>query len=513
MDQGQLIVSAEDPSGPWSEPVFVAGALGVDPDLAWDEQGVCHLTWSTFGDASIILQAEIDSWTGVLLSEPQRLWSGTGLAAPEAPHVYLRDGWWYLLIAEGGTARGHAVSVARSRSITGPYEGNPANPIFTHRSTAEPVQSTGHADLVELPSGRWAAVYLGVRPRGFTPQFHVNGRETFLAAVRWEDKWPVFHEGHYQVPQADTTFIDEFDGGTLGRNGSPARAIHSGSPPSAPKVSPCAAPTKSTASTSSWPSRARRAVGCRGGHLVGVREADPLARHLALGSRRRLSGRGPGGGRARRDPPDAHARFPSKRAAASRWQSARRVPRRRSTASPAPRSPGVRTYGGRRVPVTRRARWSLLLNRSRRRLYRTGDRHRRRSGRRDDRTIRIRAPPPQQAAIGPGDRIRLLVRQSPVAGRRFRQELLHHTWETRMTEPEPVTELSAFSSDGAIPTEWGRGRGSCGRPKCTGCPRCVRTAVRMSRRCWESGLSGALYFCTGPTSRKPRTSRATRVAS
>jgi xylan 1,4-beta-xylosidase len=215
MAHGQLIVSAEDPAGPWSDPVFVAGALGVDPDLAWDSGGVCHLTWSTFGDDSTILQASIDPSTGALLSEPRRLWSGTGLAAPEAPHVYQRDGWWYLLIAEGGTARGHAVSVARSRSITGPYEGNPANPIFTHRSTADPVQNTGHADLVELPSGQWAAVYLGVRPRGFAPQFHVNGRETFLAAVRWEDDWPVFDEGHYRVPPADTTFIDEFDGGTL----------------------------------------------------------------------------------------------------------------------------------------------------------------------------------------------------------------------------------------------------------------------------------------------------------
>ena len=105
--------------------------------------------------------------------------------------------------------------MARSRSITGPYEGNPANPIFTHRSTADPVQNTGHADLVQLPSGQWAAVYLGVRPRGFAPQFHVNGRETFLAAVRWEDDWPVFDEEHYQVPPADTTFIDDFDGGTL----------------------------------------------------------------------------------------------------------------------------------------------------------------------------------------------------------------------------------------------------------------------------------------------------------
>ena len=215
MARGHLIVWAEDPAGPWSDPVFTEGALGVDPDLAWDENGDCYLTWSTFGDASVILQARCDPYAGSLLSPQRQLWSGTGLAAPEAPHLYRRDGWWYLLIAEGGTARGHAVSVARSRSIEGPYEGNPANPILTHRSLAGPVQNVGHADLVELPSGAWAGVYLGVRPRGFAPQYHVNGRETFLAAVGWEDGWPVFDEGHYAVPRVDTTFVDEFEGGRL----------------------------------------------------------------------------------------------------------------------------------------------------------------------------------------------------------------------------------------------------------------------------------------------------------
>ena len=215
MAQGHLIVWAEDPAGPWSDPVFTEGALGVDPDLAWDENGDCYLTWSTFGDASVILQARCDPSTGVLLSPPRQLWSGTGLAAPEAPHLYRRGGWWYLLIAEGGTARGHAVSVARSRSISGPYEGNPVNPILTHRSLAGPVQNVGHADLVELPTGAWAAVYLGVRPRGFAPQYHVNGRESFLAAVDWENDWPVFDEDHYAVPRADTTFVDEFDSARL----------------------------------------------------------------------------------------------------------------------------------------------------------------------------------------------------------------------------------------------------------------------------------------------------------
>ncbi|MFM9597125.1 family 43 glycosylhydrolase, partial [Streptomyces scabiei] len=96
---------------------------------------------------------------------------GSGLAHPEGPHLYRRGEWWYLLTAEGGTERGHAVCVARSRAVDGPFEAAPANPIFSRRSTGFPVQNTGHADLVERPDGSWAMVYLGVRPRGFTPGF------------------------------------------------------------------------------------------------------------------------------------------------------------------------------------------------------------------------------------------------------------------------------------------------------------------------------------------------------
>jgi hypothetical protein len=162
-----------------------------------------------------ISQAVIDPESGTLLSEPRALWSGTGLAHPEAPHLYHRNSWWYLLLAEGGTERGHAVSVARSRSITGPFEANPANPILTHRSTSHPVQNTGHADLVELPSGEWAAVYLGVRPRGTSPMFHVNGRESFLAAVRWQEDWPVFDEERYPVAESDCGFEDDFTAAVL----------------------------------------------------------------------------------------------------------------------------------------------------------------------------------------------------------------------------------------------------------------------------------------------------------
>ncbi|WP_194903918.1 glycoside hydrolase family 43 protein [Catenulispora rubra] len=213
--RGHLIVTAEDPAGPWSTPVYTTGAHGIDPDLTWDEDGACYLTWASSLSEHPISQARIDPASGALVSEPKPLWSGSGMAHPEGPHLYHRNSWWYLLLAEGGTERGHAVTVARSRSITGPFEGNPANPILTHRSSEHPVQNTGHADLVELPNGEWAAVHLGVRPRGTTPGFHVNGRESFLTAIRWEDDWPVFDEDHFEVPETDTAFDDDFTAAVL----------------------------------------------------------------------------------------------------------------------------------------------------------------------------------------------------------------------------------------------------------------------------------------------------------
>ncbi|WP_086840204.1 glycoside hydrolase family 43 protein [Amycolatopsis kentuckyensis] len=208
---GHLIVTAEDPAGPWSDPVHVPGTTGIDPDLCWDSAGVCHLTWASFRpDLPGIATVPIDLETGAMLAEPRLLWNGTGLAAPEGPHLYRVDGWWYLLLAEGGTERGHAVTIARARTLEGPYEPAPANPILTHRSTTHPVQNTGHADLVQCADGSWAMVYLGVRPRGKTPQFHVNGRETFLAGVDWVDGWPVVAEDRFTVPSADNSFVDDF---------------------------------------------------------------------------------------------------------------------------------------------------------------------------------------------------------------------------------------------------------------------------------------------------------------
>jgi beta-xylosidase len=82
--------------------------------------------------------------------------------------------------------------------------------VFSHRSTWHPVQNVGHADLVERPDGSWAAVYLGTRPRGTTPHFHVNGRETFLAGIAWVDGWPAFDESRFQITPVDHSFTDDF---------------------------------------------------------------------------------------------------------------------------------------------------------------------------------------------------------------------------------------------------------------------------------------------------------------
>jgi xylan 1,4-beta-xylosidase len=173
--------------------------MGIDPDLAWDDDGTCLMSYAGFGPdgGEGIVQSAIDPLTGEVLTERRWLWSGTGGKFPEGPHLYRIGEWWYLLIAEGGTERGHAVTIARSRSPQGPFESNPTNPLITHRGTDEPVQNTGHADLAERPDGSWAIVYHGVRPRGSSPEWHVLGRETFADDVEWEDGWPVL-TGHVE---------------------------------------------------------------------------------------------------------------------------------------------------------------------------------------------------------------------------------------------------------------------------------------------------------------------------
>lgn len=195
---GCLLFTADRPEGPWGDPVRIEGIEGIDPDLAWDEKGTAIVTYASFithgpdyHQHRGIRQVDVDLTDGRLLSEPRDLWSGTGLQFPEAPHLYRRGSHWYLLLAEGGTESGHCVSVARSTSPRGPFEGAPGNPILSARSTDRPVQNTGHGDLVDTPDGRTLMLLLGTRPRGRTKGFSAIGRETFVTEVRWEEGWPV----------------------------------------------------------------------------------------------------------------------------------------------------------------------------------------------------------------------------------------------------------------------------------------------------------------------------------
>ncbi|MGV9456567.1 glycoside hydrolase family 43 protein [Streptomyces sp. NPDC003635] len=201
---GTFLVTAERPEGPWSDPVWI-DLPGIDPDLAWDEHGTC---WSAVAGVGL---ARIDPVAGKVLEGPVPVWSGSGMADPEGPHLYRVGEWWYLMVAEGGTAEGHSVSIARGRSPRGPFEPAPHNPVLSHRSTGLPIQCTGHADLVQAADGSWWMVLLGTRPRGFFPRFHVLGRETFLVPVEWRDGWPYVGtvRERYEAPAASRPFPPE----------------------------------------------------------------------------------------------------------------------------------------------------------------------------------------------------------------------------------------------------------------------------------------------------------------
>ena len=187
-DKGNFYVHTQNPAGEWSDPVWVDQG-GIDPDLFFDDDGKCYFLSANWN----IQICEIDLSTGKRLSESHTLWRGTGGRCAEAPHLYKKDGWYYLLIAEGGTEYGHKVTIARSRSLHEAFQANPANPILTHineNAVMNPIQGVGHADLVQAHDGSWWAVCLGFRPQ--TGLHHLLGRETFLAPVRWDkNAWPV----------------------------------------------------------------------------------------------------------------------------------------------------------------------------------------------------------------------------------------------------------------------------------------------------------------------------------
>ncbi|MBW8764216.1 MAG: family 43 glycosylhydrolase [Microbacterium sp.] len=214
---GNFVITATDPAGPWSEPVWL-GADGIDPSLFFDDDGRAWVQGTRLArspqwhDQTEIWLREFDPEARALTGPEHVIWRGALIGAvwAEGPHLYKVDGRYHLVAAEGGTEMHHAVSVARADAVTGPYVGNPANPVLSHRQlgrTAD-VVAVGHADLVQAADDSWWAVLLGMRPYG---GLHANlGRETFLVPVEWEDGWPVFAPGEGRVPdQVEVPFAGE----------------------------------------------------------------------------------------------------------------------------------------------------------------------------------------------------------------------------------------------------------------------------------------------------------------
>ncbi len=194
------LVTAPSIHGPWSEPIYLDSS-GFDASLFHDDDGrkwYLSMIWdhrvgrNQF--AGTLLQ-EFDPISQKLIGPRRNIFLGTELGLTEGPHLYRRDGWYYLLVAEGGTGYEHAATIARSRAIEGPYEVDPENPFLTSRHAPEAVlQKAGHASLAQTSNGEWYVVHLCGRP--LANRRCLLGRETAIQKLRWtDDGWPRLAQG------------------------------------------------------------------------------------------------------------------------------------------------------------------------------------------------------------------------------------------------------------------------------------------------------------------------------
>ena len=215
-DKGNYIVTAEDPAGPWSEPHWLDDVPGIDASLFFDDDGQAYImgTGDVWDNGTGVKErgiwlAKYDVEHFHMLGEPVTIFNSALRvgSSPESPHLYHIGEYYYLIIAEGGTEHYHAVMAARSKELFGFYEGNPANPVMTHRHMGfkSPIINVGHADFVELPDGSWYAVMLASRL--IEGKCKNLGRETFICPVVWERGWPLFSpetgkvEWEYDAPE------------------------------------------------------------------------------------------------------------------------------------------------------------------------------------------------------------------------------------------------------------------------------------------------------------------------
>lgn len=184
----QLVMTAERPEGPYSKPVCLE-VDNIDPSHFVDENGKRYMV---IAPAAQTVPLSEDSLH--LAGEMKTAWAGTGERCPEGPHLFQKDGFYYAMVAEGGTGYGHGINVARSRTLYGDYENSPYNPVMRQMDENAPVQRAGHGKLVQDQKGNWWCYYLCGRPN--EGRFTTIGRETALDPVQWtEDGWFTINEG------------------------------------------------------------------------------------------------------------------------------------------------------------------------------------------------------------------------------------------------------------------------------------------------------------------------------
>lgn len=218
-DTHNYLVTAEKITGPWSEPVYL-NSSGFDPSLFHDEDGrkyLVNMLWdyrpgrNSF--AGVVLQ-EYSPRETRLVGPITNIFTGSSLKLTEAPHIYKRNGWYYLLTAEGGTSYTHAATLARSRDIRGPYELHPQTHLLTAVKDLKTVQAAmesgdvegvragchrglqkaGHASMAPWVGDEWILAHLCGRPLEGTLRCPL-GRETGLQKIVWaDDDWPYMTE-------------------------------------------------------------------------------------------------------------------------------------------------------------------------------------------------------------------------------------------------------------------------------------------------------------------------------
>lgn len=184
------VVHTDDIYGDWSDPVYL-NSVGFDPSLFHDTDGRKYLINMLNGFKGVTVQ-EYDPVKEQLVGPVKKVFSGTEAGFTEGPHMYHIGDWYYLLTAEGGTSYGHQVTIARSKSVWGPFEVDPENPMLTSDGeNPNALQKAGHADFVDTQNGEWYMVHLCGRSRVTEDGRKVclTGRETAIQKVCWKDGW------------------------------------------------------------------------------------------------------------------------------------------------------------------------------------------------------------------------------------------------------------------------------------------------------------------------------------